>query len=90
MTVQRIKTGDISARIGLTITAKLIEDLGFPPDDTEKRAQLWDADKYPAICKAISKHVASKADSTAMAERKSSGKAPSKSAPPPVDDDDEL
>ena len=80
MTVQRIKTGDISARIGLTVTADLITSLGFPPDETQKRAKLWDADKYPAICDAIAGHVRGKRDSSVLA--------PSKTKP--VEDDDEL
>lgn len=80
MTTQRIKTGDISARIGLTVTADLITSLGFPPDETQKRAKLWDESKYPKICQAIADHVAGKSNSTAMA--------PSKTKP--AEDDDEL
>lgn len=85
MTVKQIKTGDISARIGLTVTADLIVGLGFPPDATDKRAKLWNAEKYPAICNAIADNIRGKAGSTAMAESKAKG-----NTPPPVDDDDEL
>lgn len=87
MTVQRIKTGDISTRIGMTVTAELITSIGFPPDETMKRAKLWDADKFPAICDALAKHVRKQANSTATAPTKSK---PAEQSSLDLDDDDDL
>lgn len=86
MPVQQIKTGDITARLGMTVTSDLIINLGFPPDARDKRATLWDEAKWPAICDAIAGHVVKQKKATTLAVRKGAP-APAASV---VDDDDDL
>lgn len=52
-----MNTGDVSRRIGLTITAELLQELGFEPAGRDKRAVLWDEADYPAMCDALGKHI---------------------------------
>lgn len=89
-----MNTGDVTRRIGLVVTSDLIAQLGFKAVGQDKRATLWAQSDYPAMCKALSKWVAGKADVPMQPkpERKEKGIKPS----PPVkvklalDDDDDL
>lgn len=76
-----IKTGDINHRLGagIIVTADLIIKLGFKPDETNKRAVMWNETKYPAICDALGEHFKSK--------RSATGFAPAKNATPAEDPD---
>lgn len=55
-----MNTGDITRRIGLTITSGLLKECGFEPADTDKRAQLYKQSDYEAICDALAEHIRSK------------------------------
>lgn len=52
-----IKLGDICNRLGFTVTANFLESLGFPPSATDKSARLYREAQFPAICRAIVKHI---------------------------------
>ena len=52
-----IKLGEICTRLGFTVTADFIASLGVSPVATEKNAKLYDANKFPTICRLISDHV---------------------------------
>lgn len=89
-----MNTGDVTRRIGLVVTSDLIAQLGFKAVGQDKRATLWAQSDYPAMCKALSKWVAGKADVPMQPkpERKEKGSKPT--APvkgkPASDDDDDL
>ena len=88
-----MNTGDVTRRIGLVVTSDLIAQLGFKAVGQDKRATLWAQSDYPAMCKALSKWVAGKADVPMQPkpERKEKGSkapAPVKGKPAPDDDDD--
>lgn len=88
-----MNTGDVTRRIGLVVTSDLIAQLGFKAVGQDKRATLWAQSDYPAMCKALSKWVAGKADVPMQPkpERKEKGgkpTAPVKGKPAPDDDDD--
>lgn len=55
--VPLMMTGDVTRRVGLTIPAALLEELGFKPIAKDKRAQLWAQADYPAMCVAIGQWV---------------------------------
>lgn len=52
-----IKLGEICARLGFTVTADFLAGLGISPVATDKNAKLYDANKFPTICRLISDHV---------------------------------
>ena len=52
-----IKLGEISARLGFTITADFLTSLGFPPHSTERAAKLYLADNFAPICAALVRHI---------------------------------
>lgn len=88
-----MNTGDVTRRIGLVVTSDLIAQLGFKAVGQDKRATLWAQSDYPAMCKALSKWVAGKADVPMQPkpERKEKGSknaALAKGKPAPDDDDD--
>lgn len=84
-----LNTGDISRRIGLTVTTQIIEDLGFEPVGKEKRASLWAESDYPKICKALGALIVGKASVTDT-PAKPPAKVKDKPAAPKEDDDDEI
>lgn len=49
--------GQINAELGFTVTADFLAGLGLHPVKTEKAAKLYDAAKFPTICRLISDHV---------------------------------
>jgi hypothetical protein len=89
-----MNTGDITRRVGLVVTSDLIKELGFKAVGQDKRATLWAQSDYPAMCKALSKWVAGKADVPMQPKperkEKSSKGTPSTKAATTVDDDDDL
>jgi len=53
-----IKLGEINTRLGVVnVTADQLASLGIYPVTTEKNAKLYDANKYPTICRLISEAV---------------------------------
>lgn len=52
-----IKLGQISERLGFTLTADFIASLGFSPAATEKAAKLYRESDFPAICAALVAHI---------------------------------
>lgn len=62
MTSSEMLTSEVSARIGIVITAQLLRDLGFEPVRLDKRAVLWAVSDYPRMCSALAEHIASKSD----------------------------
>lgn len=91
-----MNTGDICRRIGITITAELLQELGFEPEARDKRAFLWDDDDYPAMCDAIGKHIIGKKavpmqprPEPAPRKEKAPKTSASKPAKPPAGDDDD-
>jgi predicted phage-related endonuclease len=56
--VARIRLGELSALLGFAVTADFLAERGFQPVATDKAAKLYRACDVPAICAAISRHVA--------------------------------
>ena len=52
-----IKLGEICNRLGFTVTADFLAGLGVHPVATDKNAKLYDAAKFPSICRLIADHV---------------------------------
>lgn len=54
---QRIKLGDISARLGFTLTADFLASLGFDAVAQERSAKLYRASDFDRICHALVRHI---------------------------------
>lgn len=52
-----LKLGEISARLGFTVTADFLERIGYPVHATEKNAKLYRECDFPGICMAIISHI---------------------------------
>lgn len=51
-----LKLGDITARLGFTVTAEFLAELGFPAH-VERSSKLYRESQFPAICDAIRAHI---------------------------------
>lgn len=56
-----LKLGEISQRLGFTVTADFLETLGFPAH-TERSSKLYRPSMFPAICDALIQHITTVAD----------------------------
>ncbi len=56
-----LKLGEISQRLGFTVTADFLESLGFPAH-TERSSKLYRPGMFPAICDALIQHITTVAD----------------------------
>ena len=56
---QRIKLGDISTRLGFTLSAEFLRSLGFEAVERKQGAQLYPASDFPRICVALVHHIQS-------------------------------
>ncbi|WP_442108242.1 YqaJ viral recombinase family protein [Pseudomonas sp. NUPR-001] len=54
---QRIKLGDIVARLGFSLTAEFLHTLGFLPAEVKGGAKLYRASDFPLICTALIQHI---------------------------------
>ena len=54
---QRIKLGDISTRLGFTLSAEFLRSLGFEAVERKQGAQLYPASDFPRICVALVHHI---------------------------------
>lgn len=54
---QRIKMGNITARLGFAVTADFLRSLGFEPAGREQNAILYRASDFPLICNALIAHI---------------------------------
>lgn len=62
-----LKLGEIGARLGFSVTADFMAQLGFQPVATEKSAKLYRASDFGRICVAIINHIQSAMRSAQMA-----------------------
>jgi putative phage-type endonuclease len=62
-----LKLGEIGARLGFSVTADFMAQLGFQPVATEKSAKLYRASDFGRICIAIINHIQSAMRSAQMA-----------------------
>lgn len=58
-----LSLGQISARLGFTVSAAFVLRLGFEPEHRNKSARLYSAADYPRMCAAIASHVSATAAS---------------------------
>ncbi len=56
---QRIKLGDITTRLGFTLSAEFLRSLGFEAVERKQGAQLYRASDFPRICVALVNHIQS-------------------------------
>ena len=54
---QRIKLGDINARLGFALTGDFLRSIGFEPVERERSALLYRAADFPRICSALISHI---------------------------------
>lgn len=54
---RRIKLGDISTRLGFTLSAEFLRSLGFEAVERKQGAQLYRASDFPRICVALVHHI---------------------------------
>lgn len=89
MTTQ-MNTGDVSRRLGLPVTAELLESLGFEPVGRDKRAVLWDVNDYPRMCDKLGKWITQRRDVPMQPRPDKPVKAgkPKKSEAEPAEDDE--
>jgi predicted phage-related endonuclease len=52
-----LRLGQISDRLGFTVTADFLTTLGFPPAATDKSAKLYHESSFPEICAALVNHI---------------------------------
>lgn len=55
--VPTLRLGQISERLGFTVTADFLTGIGFPPAATEKSSKLYHDADFTRICDAIAQHV---------------------------------
>lgn len=53
-----LRLGQISERLGFTVTADFVSSLGFAPAATDKAAKLYHEADFPRICAALQRHIA--------------------------------
>jgi len=88
-------TSEVSARIGIVITAQLLRDIGFTPVRLDKRAVIWNANEYPKMCEALGKHISAKklvdrpVDTGERTSKKKTTTAPVTTNAGSIDDDEE-
>lgn len=56
---QRIKLGDITTRLGFTLSAEFLRSLGFEAVERKQGAQLYRASDFTRICAALVHHIQS-------------------------------
>ena len=56
-TDKTIKLGEISQRLGFTVTADFLASLGFEVVATDKNAKLYRESSFHAICRALVRHI---------------------------------
>lgn len=54
---ERIKLGEIGARLGFNLSGDFLETLGFSPVSRERGALLYQAGDFPRICQALVAHI---------------------------------
>jgi len=54
-----LRLGQISDRLGFTVTAAFLESLGFAPAATDKAAKLYHEADFKSMCAAICRHITS-------------------------------
>jgi putative phage-type endonuclease len=54
---QRIKLGDITSRLGFTLSAEFLRSMGFEAVERKQGAQLYRASDFPRICTALVHHI---------------------------------
>lgn len=52
-----LRLGQISDRLGFTVTASFMESLGFAPAATDKAAKLYHEGDFKSMCAAICRHI---------------------------------
>lgn len=52
-----MRLGEICDRLQFTVSAAFLSSLGIEPCGTDRRAILYRADEWPAICDAIIAHL---------------------------------
>ncbi len=96
MNKDEMLTSEVSARIGIVITAQLLRDIGFEPVRLDKRAVIWDANQYPKMCEALAKHISAKklvdrpVDTGERTSKKKPTTAPVTTNAGSIDDEEEL
>lgn len=55
--VQTMRLGQISEKLGFVVTAEFLSELGFKPCATDKNAKLYKARLFPLICQELVKHI---------------------------------
>ncbi len=57
-----LKVGEISERLGFTLTADFITVLGFEPAKVDRASKLFHEEDFPAICHALINHISEVSD----------------------------
>ena len=57
-----LKVGEISERLGFTLTADFIKVLGFEPAKVDRASKLFHEEDFPAICAALINHISEVSD----------------------------
>jgi putative phage-type endonuclease len=52
-----LKVGEISERLGFTLTADFIKVLGFEPAKVDRASKLFHPEEFPEICRALILHI---------------------------------
>ena len=52
-----LRLGQISERLGFTLTADFMRQLGFEPAATDKAAKLYHENEFPRICAVLVRHI---------------------------------
>lgn len=55
---QTMNLGQINAALGFTVSADFLASLGINPVRQERAAKLYDAARFPTICRLIQEHLA--------------------------------
>ena len=59
---EHMNTGDVGRRLGVGVTAELLESMGIEPAGRDKRATLFAESDWPAICEKLSAYILGRID----------------------------
>lgn len=79
-----MNTGDVSRRLGIAVTAELLESLGIEPAGRDKRATLFAEDQWPTICERVSAYVMGRIDEPRAPKPERAPKPGKTTAPAPM------
>ncbi len=55
--IEHMNMGDVSRRLGINVTAELLESIGIEPVGRDKRAVFFAEEDWPEICRKLAAYI---------------------------------